>query len=156
MAAKITATGGTPTACKVQFSGRGGTAEPNFGPDSAIHGVRNVYYTENGKFRVALAPGEYDVIVSYGPEYDAVFTTLTVKRGKERRSRPSSSARSTRPAGSAPISTAIRPPRATTPPASAGRVLNLLAEHIEFAPCTEHNRITVYDPHLKFFAASGC
>src|SRR6185295_11953015 len=34
-----------------------------------------------------------------------------------------------------------------------GRVLNLLAEHIEFAPCTEHNRITVYDPHLEHFKA---
>ena len=32
-------------------------------------------------------------------------------------------------------------------------MLNLLSEHIEFAPCTEHNRITVYDPHLEFFAA---
>jgi hypothetical protein len=34
-----------------------------------------------------------------------------------------------------------------------GRVLNLLAEHIEFAPCTEHNRITVYDPHIEHFKA---
>ncbi len=34
-----------------------------------------------------------------------------------------------------------------------GRVLNLLAEHLEFAPCTEHNRITVYDEHLKHFDA---
>ena len=32
-----------------------------------------------------------------------------------------------------------------------GRVLNLLAEHLEFAPCTEHNRMTVYDAHLKHF-----
>ena len=30
-----------------------------------------------------------------------------------------------------------------------GRVLNLLCEHIEFAPCTEHNRLSTYDPHLK-------
>jgi hypothetical protein len=35
-----------------------------------------------------------------------------------------------------------------------GRVLNLLSEHIEFAPCTEHNRITTYAPHLEFFAAT--
>ena len=32
-------------------------------------------------------------------------------------------------------------------------MLNLLAEHIEFAPCTEHNRVTVYDPHLEHFKA---
>ena len=28
-------------------------------------------------------------------------------------------------------------------------MLNLLCEHIEFAPCTEHNRIDTYVPHLK-------
>src|SRR5690606_5992712 len=30
-----------------------------------------------------------------------------------------------------------------------GRVLNLLAEHIEYAPCTEHNRIDTYLPHFE-------
>lgn len=34
-----------------------------------------------------------------------------------------------------------------------GRVLNLLAEHLEFAPCTEHNRLSSYTPHLKRLAA---
>ena len=118
-----------------------------------MHGVRNIYYTENGQFRVPLTPGEYDVIVSYGPEYDAVFTTLKVAAGKEtplaaqlERSVDTTGWLST-------ISTAIRPPRATTPPVNPAGVLNLLSEHIEFAPCTEHNRITVYDPHLKAFDA---
>ncbi len=32
-------------------------------------------------------------------------------------------------------------------------MLNLIAEHIEFAPCTEHNRITVYTPHIEFYSA---
>ncbi len=81
--AKITAPGNGPTACKVQFRGRNGTADPKFGPDSAIHGVGNAYYTENGIFRVALTPGEYDVIVSHGPEFDAVFTSIMVAAGKE-------------------------------------------------------------------------
>ena len=34
-------------------------------------------------FRVALTPGEYDVIVSHGPEFDAVFTSIMVAAGKE-------------------------------------------------------------------------
>ena len=33
-----------------------------------------------------------------------------------------------------------------------GRVLNLLCEHVEFAPCTEHNRLSTYEPHLKKLA----
>jgi hypothetical protein len=32
-------------------------------------------------------------------------------------------------------------------------VLNLLCEHLEFAPCTEHNRISTYEPHLEFYQA---
>ena len=36
-----------------------------------------------------------------------------------------------------------------------GRVLNLLCEHIEFAPCTEHNRLSTYDPHLKRLGAQA-
>ena len=35
-----------------------------------------------------------------------------------------------------------------------GRVLNLLCEHIEYAPCTEHNRVTTYAPHLERLKAS--
>ncbi len=38
--AKITDVDGRPIACKVQFTGRDGTPSPNYGPDSAIHGVR--------------------------------------------------------------------------------------------------------------------
>jgi hypothetical protein len=34
-----------------------------------------------------------------------------------------------------------------------GRVINLICEHIEFAPCTEHNRIDTYVPHLKKLGA---
>ncbi|HWA99179.1 MAG TPA: CehA/McbA family metallohydrolase, partial [Pirellulales bacterium] len=34
-----------------------------------------------------------------------------------------------------------------------GRVLNLLCENVEFAPCTEHNRLSSYAPHLKRMGA---
>ncbi len=153
VAAKITNTSGEKTACKVQFAGRGDTKNPNFGPDSAVHGVRNVYYTENGQFRVPLAPGEYDVIVSYGPEYDAVFTMIKVAEGKVT-PLVARLVRSVDTAGwlSADFHSHSTPSGDNTA-SQPGRVLNLLAEHIEFAPCTEHNRITVYDPHLKAFDA---
>ena len=72
-----------PIPCKVQFIGREGTASPDFGPDSGEHAVRNVYYSHDGRFRRDLDPGSYDVIVSYGPEYDAVFTQVDVEQGKE-------------------------------------------------------------------------
>jgi hypothetical protein len=155
VAAAITDSAGGPIPCKVQFRARGDTPSPNFGPDSAIHGVRNLYYTENGKFRVPLAPGEYDVIVSHGPEFDAVFTTLTVERGQEAKL-AAELKRTVDTAGwlSADFHSHSTPSGDNTA-SQRGRVLNLLAEHIEFAPCTEHNRITVYDEHIAHFKAAG-
>ncbi|MCH2119447.1 MAG: CehA/McbA family metallohydrolase, partial [Pirellulales bacterium] len=35
-----------------------------------------------------------------------------------------------------------------------GRVLNLLAEHLEFIPCTEHQRTSSYQPHLDYFGTA--
>lgn len=147
------AQGGT-IACKVQFRGKGATPDPNFGPDSAIYGVRNLRYTPNGQFRAALAPGQYDVIISHGPEYDAVFTTLEVQRGQESPLRAELK-RTVDTTGwiSADFHSHSSPSGDNTA-SQRGRVLNLLAEHIEFAPCTEHNRLTVYDPHLEYFAAA--
>ena len=69
--------------CKVQFLGRDGTASPDFGPDSGEHGVKNIHYSHDGRVRRELEPGSYDVIVSYGPEFDAVFTRVEAQRGKE-------------------------------------------------------------------------
>ena len=151
--AKLTDVDGKPIAGKVQFSGKEGTPNPNWGPDSAIHGVRNLQYTANGEFRAPLEPGEYDVIVSHGPEYDAVFTTIKIARGQDTplaaQLKRSVDTRGWLSADFHSHST----PSGDNTASQRGRVLNLLAEHIEFAPCTEHNRLTVYDPHLEHFKA---
>ena len=78
--AQITDKAGKPTPCKVRFTGRDGTPDPDFGPDSADHAVKNLVYSPNGHFRRELPPGSYDVSISLGPEYDAVFTTLNVSQ----------------------------------------------------------------------------
>src|SRR5262249_268365 len=62
--ARVTDSRGGPIPCKVQFLGRDGTPNPDFGPDSGEHAVGNVYYSHDGSFRRELAPGAYDVIVS--------------------------------------------------------------------------------------------
>lgn len=151
--AAITDEQGGAIPCKVQFHGRGDVGSPNFGPDSAIHGVRNVYYTADGKFRVALAPGHYDVIVSHGPEFEAVFSSLDVSGGKETPlAAKLERVVDTRGWLSADFHSHSTPSGDNTA-SQRGRVLNLLAEHLEFAPCTEHNRVTVYDAHLAHFGA---
>lgn len=151
--ARITDEQGGTIPCKVQFSGRDGTANPDFGPDSGEIAVKNLYYSHDGRFRRTLGPGAYDAIVSYGPEYDAVFTRIDVQRGKET-ALEAKLARTVKTAGW--ISTDYHShssPSGDNTSSQLGRVLNLLCEHVEFAPCTEHNRLSTYDPHLKRLGA---
>lgn len=151
--ARITDAEGKPTPCKVQFIGRDGTGTPDFGPDSGEHAVKNVYYSHDGRFSRNLEPGSYDVIVSYGPEHDAVFTKLDAKRGQET-ALEAKLVRSVKTDGwiSSDFHSHSSPSGDNTA-SQLGRVLNLLCEQIDFAPCTEHNRLSTYDPHLKHLGA---
>ena len=143
-----------PIACKVAFFGRD-VEDPNFGPDSAVHGVRNLQYTADGRFRVAVLPGEYQLLISRGPEYDATSVVINAQSGKAVEIREQLR-RTVNSAGwiSAELHSHSSPSGDNTS-SQRGRVLNLLAEHLEFIPCTEHQRITTYGPHLKHFNASS-
>jgi hypothetical protein len=140
---------GQPIPAKVSFTGNEGTKDPDWGPDSGEIAVKNVYYTHTGEFRQVIAPGKYDVIVSYGPEHDAVFTALEVPAGGDAELK-ATLVRSVNTRGwiSADFHSHSSPSGDNTS-SQLGRVLNLLCEHIEFAPCTEHNRIDTYVPHLQ-------
>jgi hypothetical protein len=145
---RITDELGDPIPCKVAFHGVEGTASPYFGPDSDVT-VENLKYTHNGRFRQEIGPGQYNVIITYGPEYDAVFRQIDVRAGEDTRLE----ARllrtvDTRGWVSADFHSHSTPSGDNTCSQRA-RVLNLLAEHIEFAPCTEHNRVDSYVPHLR-------
>jgi hypothetical protein len=148
VAAEITDAAGGPIPCKVQFRGRG-CPDPEFAPDSDDTAVRNLVYSHDGRFRQEIAPGTYDVLVSYGPEYDVVTTEVLVERDAEARL----AARLVRTVNTTGwISSDFHShstPSGDNTCSQLGRVQNLLCEHVEFAPCTEHNRITTYEPHLE-------
>lgn len=146
---------GQPVPCKVEFLGKGGTASPDFGPDTAEHAVRNLYYSHNGKFKQELGPGNYSVIISHGPEYDAVFTEIEVKRGEET-ALTGKLLHSVDTTGW--ISSDFHShssPSGDNVSSQLGRVLNLLCEDIQFAPCTEHARVSSYVPHLKMLGVEN-
>ncbi len=146
---RITDEHGGPIPCKVQFMGRDGTPDPDFGPASGEHAVKNLYYSHDGRFRQTLPPGRYQAVVSYGPEYDAGFSRIEVSLGEETPLQ-AKLVRSVKTPGwiSADFHSHSSPSGDNTS-SQLGRVLNLLCEHVEFAPCTEHNRISTYVPHLK-------
>jgi hypothetical protein len=153
VSARISDEHGGPIPCKVQFIGKAGTPGPDFGPTTGEHAVQNVVYSHDGRFTRNLEPGSYDVIASHGPEFDAVFTRVDVAGGKET---PLAVTLIRTVSTLGWISTDFHShssPSGDNTSSQLGRVLNLLCEHIEFAPCTEHNRLSTYDPHLKRLGA---
>ncbi len=140
---------GGPIPCKVEFHGIDGTPDPVFGPDSGTHGVGNLYYSANGRWTQVLPAGRYRVLISHGPEYDAVYRDLEVAPSRDV-SLEATLKRVVQTTGwvSADFHSHSSPSGDNTS-SQLGRVLNILAEHIEFAPCTEHNRLSSYTPHLK-------
>lgn len=151
--ATITDGAGKAIPAKVQFTGLDGTKSPDFGPQSGERGVKNVQYTPDGRFRCKLAPGRYQWVASYGPEHDAAYGEITVGAG-ETAPIVAKLPRTVDTTGwlSSELHSHSSPSGDNTA-SQAGRVLNLLAEHLEFCPCTEHQRIDVYDQHLAAFKA---
>lgn len=144
--AKITDKDGQPIPCKVEFKAQEGTPQPDFGPATAAHGVKNLQYAPLGQFDQSVPAGKYDVTISHGPEYDAVFTTLTVPPGQTVEL-TGQLLRTVDTAGwiSSDFHSHSSPSGDNTS-SQVGRVLNHVCEHLEFVPCTEHNRVDTYEP----------
>ena len=146
---------GKPIPAKVQFIPAEGTVMPNFGPDSAISAIKNVVYCANGKFEQPIAPGKYQAIVSHGPEYDADTQDIEVRPGALFQLKSSLTRTVITQGWISSDFHSHSSPSGDNVSHQTGRVLNLLAEHIEFAPCTEHNRIDTYEDDLLLLKATG-
>ncbi len=153
--AHITDAKGAPIPCKVQFVGAQGTATPDFFVDSGDHAVKNCYYSHDGVFRQAIAPGQYDVIISYGPEHDAVFTAITVERGRDTALQAKLVHTVDTTGWISGEFHSHSSPSGDNTSSQLGRVLNLLCEQIDFAPCTEHQRIDSYAPILESLSVTA-
>lgn len=149
---QITDDQGVAIPCRIGFFGQG-VADPHFGPDSAVHGVRNLWHTHDGSFEVDVLPGKYELVISYGPEYDALVETIEVKAGQ-----PTAVEGQLKHSVDTTgwISSELHShssPSGDNTSSQKGRVLNLLVDQLEFIPCTEHQRISSYLPHLVEFDA---
>jgi hypothetical protein len=145
---QITAEDGGDLPCKAMFAGVEGTVTPNLGPRERAHGCVDQYHSETGFFTVELPPGRYEIAVLRGPEYGRLSQVLEVKPGEEvvfagvlKRLVDTSGW----------ISADFH--NHSTPSGDNvcdvdGRIINLAAEHIEFAPTTEHNRLFDWEPTI--------
>jgi hypothetical protein len=145
----ITDDQGRDIPAKLQFKGKGETPTPDWAPETGEQLVKNLAYTANGRVEVALEAGEYEVTVSRGSEYHAEYRTLKIDDGKTT-DLSVTLPRVVDTTGwvSADFHSHSSPSGDNTS-SQLGRVLNLIGEHIEFAPCTEHNRISTYEQHLE-------
>lgn len=148
LVAKIVGENGKGIPCKVQLIPQGDVPTPDFGPETAEFAVRNLRYAPHGEFEQDLMPGTYRVVVSHGPEFDALFEEVVIEPAA-RVTLEGTLVRSVDTPGwiSSDFHSHSSPSGDNTA-SQLGRVLNLVCEHLEFSPCTEHNRISTYVPHM--------
>jgi hypothetical protein len=144
--ATMTDADGKPLPCKIEFIGQGETPNPSFGPETADFAVKNLLYCPLGRGGQAMPVGSYEVLVSRGPEYDALITNITVQPRKETKLTGKLNRVVQTPGWVSTDFHSHSTPSGDNTSSQRGRVVNLVCEHIEFAPCTEHNRIDTYTP----------
>ncbi|MCW5982016.1 MAG: CehA/McbA family metallohydrolase [Bryobacteraceae bacterium] len=140
---------GQPLPCKVQFLGRDGTPTPNFGTDYRAKGGNHQYQSHNGQFTQQVPPGKYLVRITRGPEYDMVEQPVEVGKGRQ----VDVSATLIRTVNSTGwVATdfhAHSTPSGDNYCSTDDRIANFAAEHLEFIPTTEHNRLYDWNPHIS-------
>ena len=122
---------------------------PNFGLSSTRTFVENLVYSVHGRMHCPLEPGKYEIYFSRGPEYNSVRREVEII-AKEMQQLTVQLDRVVDTTGwvSNDLHSHSSPSGDNTSD-QYGRVENLLCENVEFAPCTEHNRIDSYTPHLQ-------
>lgn len=134
---------------KVVIRGIDGTPDPDFGPEALPRQAGNLCFAPDGRFTVALPPGRYEAIIGRGPEFSLETRQFDAAYGETARVDAE-----IRRAFESPgwviadfhnHSTASNDSIAETD----GRVLGIAASGVEFAPATEHNRITTFDPAIQ-------
>jgi hypothetical protein len=146
----ITDESGKSLPCKAHFEPLDpGAPKLNLGPKHRAHGCVDQYHSEVGQFSVQLPPGKYRVVVVRGPEYSHLAQEITLAPGKEAAVKgtlkrlvdttgwiSSDFHNHSTPSGDNVCDT-------------DGRLINIAAEHLEFAPTTEHNRLYDWEPTIK-------
>jgi hypothetical protein len=146
----ITGEDGKPLPCKAHFAPLDEKAPKlDLGPKWRAHGCVDQYHSEDGHFTQQLPPGKYHVVVVRGPEYSHLAKDITIDAGKivdfkgtlkrlvDSKGWISADFHNhSTPSGDNVCDT-------------DGRLINIAAEHLEFTPTTEHNRLYDWEPTIK-------
>jgi hypothetical protein len=139
----------SPSPCKVQFLGLESTKDPDLGVEVSAHGCRHQYLSENGRFSQQVPPGKYRLVVTRGIEFTHEVREVDLQPGQT----VHISAHLERVVDTRGwVSTDYHnhsTPSGDNYCGTDDRVISLAAEHIEFAPTTEHNRFYDWGPHIE-------
>lgn len=143
-----------PSPAKVSFLGIDVEApDPRFGPDpteSERNGVHAVAFTPDGRGEVTLKPGSYSVVVSRGVEYEQVRVPLLKVPAGERAGVTADLLRSVDTSGWLSGDYHQHSQGSIDSPVPIEkRVIENLAEGIEFPAATDHDNLTDYGPHIR-------
>ena len=139
---------GDPIPCKVELKPLAEGAKLDFGPETGEFAVRNILYSPDGRIEKQIPAGKYAVTISHGAEFDAIFTEVNVTAGDVFDLSAKLIRSVDTPGWVSSDFHSHSTPSGDNTGSQLGRVLNLVCEHIEFAPCTEHNRVSTYQPHI--------
>ncbi len=141
--------------CKAQFNGVDGTKSPTLGPKLRAHGCVDQYHSERGDFRVGLAPGDYEIVVTHGIEFSHLKQRVKLAAGKTANVKGVLKRLvDTRGWVSCDYHNHSTPSGDNTC-GTPDRIINLAAENVEFAPTTEHNRLWDWRPTINALGLSN-
>ncbi|WP_395719235.1 CehA/McbA family metallohydrolase [Prosthecobacter sp.] len=146
----ITGEDGKPLPCKAHFAPLDEKATKlNLGPKWRAHGCVDQYHSENGHFTQQLPPGKYHVVVVRGPEYGHIAKDITVEAGKVVEFKGTLKRLVDTKGWISADFHNHSTPSGDNVCDTDGRLINIAAEHLEFAPTTEHNRLYDWEPTIK-------
>lgn len=134
---------------KVEFKGINGYPDPFLGSPKRAEGANNLYYSIVTDFEVACPPGEYEVTFSRGPEYDVVKQELVLRVGEQKSLKAELKRSFTTPGWVIADMHNHSARSGDNDTETRSRVINLAGSGVEFAPATEHNRISSYTDLIK-------
>jgi hypothetical protein len=139
---------GQPSPCKIQFIGKDGTATPDLGTEYRAHGCNHQYLSHNGQFTQQVPPGKYLLRITRGPEYDLNEQVVEVARGQTTHVTGSLKRTVDTQGWVSADFHSHSTPSGDNYCNTDDRIIDHVAEQIEFAPTTEHNRIYDWQPHI--------
>lgn len=140
---------GESTPCKVLFRGLGDTPNPDLGPTDRAYGCKDQYHSEKGRFVVNIKPGQYEITVVRGIEFSSLKKQIEIDWGDTGRVAGILKRVVKTPGWISADYHNHSTPSGDNSCGTDDRLINLAAEHIEFAPTTEHNRIYNWAPHIQ-------